>query len=141
MLPPQDKSGGNMRRAAAFITGLGLAIIAATASHAQMTLPAAKPPSGEDLFTRQCATCHTTKVADPQRQGPTLAGVMGRKAGSVAAFHYSPGFAKADWNWDAARLDAWLTDPQAVIPGAVMPYRQAKPEIRAAIIAYLKEVR
>ncbi len=37
-----------------------------------------------------------------------------------------------------AKLDAWLTNPQAVIPGAIMAYRQAKAETRAAIIAYLK---
>jgi cytochrome c len=132
-----------MRQAAALVTGFGfaiLAIVAATTSRAQMAIPAAKPPSGETLFARQCATCHTTKTADPQRQGPTLAGVMGRKAGSVASFSYSPGFAKAEWNWDAAHLDAWMTNPEAVIPGAVMPYRQAKPEIRAAIIGYLQEV-
>ena len=42
--------------------------------------------------------------------------------------------------WDDARLDAWLTNPQQVIPGAVMAYRQAKPETRAMIIAYLKEL-
>ena len=47
---------------------------------------------------------------------------------------------QADFVWDEARLDAWLTNPQAVIPGAVMAYRQAKPETRAAIIAYLKEL-
>ncbi|MHC2337287.1 hypothetical protein ACVIW0_006576 [Bradyrhizobium sp. USDA 4454] len=35
---------------------------------------------------------------------------------------------------------AWLTNPQDVIPGAVMAYRQAKPETRAMIIAYLKEL-
>ena len=53
-------------------------------------------------------------------------------------FHYSPAFAKADFVWDEARLDAWLTDPQAVIPGAIMSYRQAKAETRAAIITYLR---
>ncbi|MGZ5989863.1 MAG: c-type cytochrome, partial [Rhizomicrobium sp.] len=46
----------------------------------------------------------------------------------------------ADFVWDAARIDAWITNPQAMIPGAVMAYRQSKPEVRAAIIAYLKEL-
>ncbi len=105
---------------------------------AQMTLPTAAPPDGATLFKNQCATCHTLKTSDPPRQGPTLDGVYGRKAGSVAGFHYSPGFAKAGWTWDEARLDAWLTNPQAVIPGAIMPYKQAKPEVRTAIVAYLK---
>ncbi len=116
-------------------------IILATSAQAQMSVPAGQPPSGEDLFKRQCATCHTVHASDPKRQGPTLDGVYGRKAGSVAEFHYSPGFAKADWVWDDAHLDPWITNPQAVIPGAIMPYHQAKPEVRAAIIGYLKELK
>ena len=115
-------------------------VLMATAARAQMAVPAAKPLSGEELFKRQCSTCHTLKAGDPQRQGPTLAGVFGRKAGSVEGFRYSAGFAKADWTWDEAHLDAWLTNPQAMIPGAIMPYRQAKAGVRAAIISYLKTV-
>ena len=79
-------------------------------------------------------------ASNPMRKGPTLDGVFGRKAGAIADFHYSPGFAKADWAWDEAHLDAWLTNPQAVIPGAIMPYRQAKAETRKAIIDYLKDL-
>ena len=67
-----------------------------------------------------------------------MAKVLGRAAGKVDGFHYSPGLAKADFVWDEARLDAWLTNPQVMIPDAFMAYRQAKPETRAAIIAYLK---
>jgi cytochrome c len=106
---------------------------------AQMPLPEASAPDGAKLFKNQCATCHTLHASDPKRQGPTLDGVFGRKAGAVADFHYSPGFAKADWSWDEAHLDPWLTNPQAVIPGAIMPYRQGKAEIRKAIIDYLKD--
>ncbi len=58
---------------------------------------------------------------------------------SIAAFAYSPGFKDADFVWDEARLDAYLTNPQSVIKGAIMPYRQANPATRAAIIAYLKD--
>ncbi|MCP4620537.1 MAG: cytochrome C, partial [Bradyrhizobium sp.] len=61
-------------------------------------------------------------------------------AGKADGFRYSAGFAQADFTWDDARLDAWLTNPQAVIPGSVMAYRQPKAEARAAIIAYLKEL-
>ena len=127
---------------ATLVIGLGLcgAILAAMAAMAQMPLPEAKPPDGPTLFKPQCATCHTNNLTDPARQGPSLFGIVGRRAGSVEGFHYSAGFAKADFTWDDARLDAWMINPQAMIPGAVMAYRQAKPEIRAAIIAYLKEL-
>jgi cytochrome c len=122
--------------------GLGFcsAMLVVTIADAQMPLPAANPPDGATLFRQQCATCHTTNLTDPVRQGPPLLKIVGRPAGKVDGFHYSAGFAKADFVWDDVRLDAWLSNPQAMIPGAVTAYRQAKPETRAAIIAYLKEL-
>ena len=81
--------------------------------HAQMPLPSAATPSGAELFAQQCATCHSLSPADAPRQGPALAGIYGRKAGSVAGFHYSPGYGEADFVWDEAHLDSYLTDPQA----------------------------
>ena len=123
--------------------GLGCcgAMLLAGMAGAQMPLPAARPPDGPTLFKQQCATCHTTNRTAPVRQGPSLFKIIGRKAGAAEGFHYSPGFAKADFVWDEARLDAWLTNPQGMIPGAVMSYRQSKPETRAAVIAYLKELK
>jgi cytochrome c len=107
---------------------------------AQMPLPAATPPEGAALFKQQCATCHATTSSEAVRQGPSLFKIVGQPAGKVDGFRYSAGFAKADFAWDDARLDAWLTNPQAMIPGSVMVYRQPKAETRAAIIAYLKEL-
>jgi cytochrome c len=66
--------------------------------------------------------------------------VIGRDAGAVSGFRYSAGFADAKFRWDEQKLDAWLADPQAMISGAIMPYKQAKPEIRTAIVSYLKEL-
>jgi cytochrome c len=109
-------------------------------ARAQLALPAARPMDGAALFKQQCATCHTTDPSDPPRQGPGLANILGRPAGKAEGFRYSPAFAQANFVWDEARLDAWLADPQAVIPGAVMPYRQPKPEVRGALIAYLREL-
>ncbi len=122
--------------------GLGLcgAILAVTLAAAQIPLPAPKPPDGPTLFKQQCATRHTTNLTDAVRQGPSLFDIIGRRAGTVDGFHYSAGFAKADFVWDEARIDAWISNPQEMIPGAVMAYRQAKPEVRTAIIAYLKEL-
>lgn len=127
-----------MRRTVVLLAGVMSASSITADVEAQFAAPAAKPLTGEELFKRQCSTCHTLKAAEPQRQGPTLAGVYGRRAGSVVGYAYSKGFAKAEWNWDESHLDTWITNPQAMIPGAVMAYRQAKPEIRAAVIGYLK---
>ena len=69
-------------------------MLVAGAASAQMPLPAAKPPDGAALFKQQCATCHTTNLSDPLRQGPPLIKIVGRQAGKVDGFHYSPGFAQ-----------------------------------------------
>src|SRR5262252_2063252 len=122
--------------------GLGFccALLNAQIAAAQMPLPAPKLPEGATLFKQQCATCHTTNLSDPARQGPSLFNIIGRRAGAVEGFHYSAGFARADFAWDETTLDSWIANPQGMIPGSVMVYRQARPEIRAAIIAYLREL-
>ena len=106
-------------------------------SHAQ-TVPEAAAPDGAALFRTQCGTCHSLTPGEV-RQGPNLAGVYGRKAGTLAGYKYSLGFADADWAWDDAHLDPYLTNPQAVIKGGVMAYRQKNPATRQAIIAYLRD--
>jgi cytochrome c len=124
------------------IPALGLGFCSAIAifgvATAQMPLPAAKPLDGAALFKQQCGTCHTLDLSEPIRQGPPLVKIIGRPAGKFAGFRYSPGLAQADFAWDETKLDTWLTNPQAFIPGVVMAYRQARPETRAVIIDYLK---
>ena len=130
-----------LRATHAIALGLLGTVCLARMAGAQLPLPAAKPPDGATLFKQQCATCHTSNETDPVRQGPSLFNLVGRRAGTVDGFKYSAGFAKADFVWDEARMDAWITNPQEMIPGSVMAYRQARPEVRAAIIAYLQELK
>ena len=70
--------------------------------------------------------------------GPRLAGVVGRKAGSLP-FPYSDSVKKSDVIWNEELLDKWLTDPESVIPDNDMSFRLTNAEERAAIISYLKE--
>jgi cytochrome c len=114
------------------------AVLAADIVVAQMALPSAKPLDEAALFKQQCATCHAVNLTDPPRQGPPLVKVVGREAGTHQGFRYSTGLAQAHFVWDESRLDAWLSNPQAVVAGSNMAYRQARPEVRAAIINYLK---
>jgi len=137
---PTVKHMTKLRTIWALGPGICAALLVVTMAGAQMPLPAAKPPDGPTLFKQQCATCHTTNTSDPARQGPTLFGIVGRPAGKVDGFHYTAGFAKADFVWDDAKLDTYLANPQAMVAGSNMAYRQPKPETRAAIIAYLKEL-
>ena len=127
-----------LRAALSIGSGFCGTILVALHAAAQTAPPTAKATDGATLFKQQCGTCHTTNLTDPVRQGPPLSGIVGRPAGKVEGFHYSAAFAKTDFAWDDSKLDAWLANPQELVPGTNMAYRQSKPETRAAIIAYLK---
>ena len=118
-----------------------LVLLVPPVAHAQMSIPQAEPPDGAKLFRAQCATCHSLSAADPPRQGPNLAHVIGRKIGSVEGYQYTPGYREADAAWDKERLDKYLTNPQAMFPGSTMAFRQANPAIRRSIIEYVKDPR
>jgi len=99
----------------------------------------AQDDRGELLFNNTCRTCHTVKEGD-NRLGPSLAGVVGRKAGSLPGFPYSDAMKKSGIVWDEATLDRFIADPQSVVRGNGMsPYTgMSAAEDRAAVIAFLK---
>lgn len=96
---------------------------------------------GREAFVRQCALCHTIDKGDSNRYGPNLFGIMGRKAGTVPGFEYSTAFgAVARWNWDVAKMGAWIGSPKAMIPGSKMDVFQGiAASDRNDIIAYIAE--
>ncbi len=98
------------------------------------------PVAAEAQFKKSCGVCHIAAADGAPRQGPNLFGVVGRAAGGLADFKYSPAFAKSGAGivWDEGTLDRWLADPQSVIPGSVMLYKQADAEKRRLVIEYLK---
>ena len=92
---------------------------------------------GEAVFIA-CKTCH---VIDPgvNRIGPSLHGVVGRKAGSIANFHYSAANKNSGITWTQEKLFQYLEKPQRVVPGTLMSYPGVPdPQKRADVIAYLK---
>ena len=89
---------------------------------------------GEAAYEARCGGCHAL-AAD--RIGPRHAGLIGRRAGSVASFDYSPALRASTVVWDAALLMRWLADPEAVVPGQRMGYRLDDAQLRADIVAYL----
>lgn len=102
-------------------------------------LPRAAPQGGAGRFVNHCGTCHTVELSAPPRQGPNLAGVYMRRAGTLVGYRYSAGFARTAFVWDDTHLDAWLSSPQPLIPGAVMLYHQDDPATRHIIIEWLKD--
>ncbi len=99
---------------------------------------AADATAGQAVFKSQCGICHSV---EPGRNmiGPSLAGVVGRKAGQEPGFHYSAANKASGETWDAATLDRYLTNPQAVVPHTLMTYAGLKDaDKRANVIAYLE---
>jgi nitrite reductase (NO-forming) len=92
--------------------------------------------AGRQVF-RKCQACHSL---EPGKNvlGPSLAGVMGRKAGSVEGYNYSPAMKQANLIWDQKALDAYLADPGKAVPGNKMPFPGLKTDHdRADVIAFL----
>ena len=90
---------------------------------------------GKVVFEKRCTGCH---AMDGDREGPRLAGVFGRKAGSVAGFDYSAGLKNSGITWDEATLEKWLRDPDMVVPDTKMDFHVPKAQERADLIAYFK---
>ena len=120
------------------ILGLGVAAVAALAGAAQAAGTAGDPVKGKTVFAR-CAACHDLNTG-AVRMGPSLKGIIGRKAGSVANFGYSAGMKSKAVVWKEDTLDAFLTGPMKYVPGTRMAFPGiANAKDRADVIAYLKQ--
>jgi cytochrome c len=110
-------------------------------SLALISIGARAEEPGEAVFKKSCAICHTLEVGK-NKIGPSLAGVVGRKAGSAAGFAYSAANKDSGDIWDERTLDAYLTAPQKFMPGTKMVFVGLKdPGDRKALIEYLKQHR
>lgn len=91
---------------------------------------------GEKLF-EECHACHALERGT-QEVGPNLHGVLGRRAGTLDDFRYSPALKRSGITWTPQSLDAYIADPQQAVPANRMPYA-GMPEARdrADLIAYL----
>lgn len=97
--------------------------------------------SGEKVFKSKCGACHTVE-AGKNRVGPSLNGVAGRPAASIAGFKYSENMKESKIVWSDDKLDAYLEDPKKIVPKGNMAFvGLKKPEERADVIAYLKSAK
>jgi len=102
---------------------------------------AASTPEG--FFKKYCGTCHSLE-AGKNKGGPSLAGIFGKKAGTVEGFKKYKGLKGADFVWTPENMDAFITDPKKFVKANTpnkksgMMSKVKKAEVRATIIEYMK---
>ena len=101
-------------------------------------LAAGSADSGAKVF-KKCAACHAVDAAAGNKIGPNLNGIMGRKVASVSGFSYSPAMTGFGGEWTYERLDTYLSNPKAAVPGNKMAFAGLKKITeRADVILYLR---
>jgi glucose/arabinose dehydrogenase len=110
------------------------AILASDRAPSSKALPE-EPHGGEGIFRQRCALCHPTGAESAQ--GPTLGGVLGRKAAAVRGFGYSRALRDSGLTWDRQTLDRFLVGPGDLVPGTTMPMILPVTEERQGVIDYL----
>lgn len=120
-----------------------LPAVALCLAGAAITVPAslsAAPDNaarGRQLYA-QCMACHKIDRSGSSGVGPNLYKVVGRRAGTLPGFAYSPAMKAYGQTWNEALLDAYLTAPARAVPGSRMPYAGMRnPDDRKAVIAYI----
>ena len=89
---------------------------------------------GRAVYAAHCSSCHSVNV---HGDGPAHVGVVGRRAGALKDFDYSPALRNSKLLWTRATLKAWLTNPEALIPGQGMDYQLDDARDREDVVAYL----
>lgn len=92
--------------------------------------------SGRQVY-RKCQACHSLEPGK-NSLGPSLSDILGKKSAAVPNYNYSPALKSANLTWDVATLEAYLTNPQKLVPGNKMPFPGLKNQKeRTDVIAYL----
>lgn len=94
--------------------------------------------AGKRVFA-QCRSCHEVQEG-VNKTGPSLAGIVGRPAGSVDGYNYSEANANSGLTWTEEQMYVYLEDPRGTIPGTKMVFPGLRDaQDRADVIAYLKD--
>jgi len=106
---------------------------------------ASRPGEAADIAAGQaefnkCNICHSAEARGPNRVGPNLHGVFGRKAGAADKFAYSQAMKQSGVVWDDDTLAKYLRNPREFIPGNKMAFPGVKDDKQMAnLIAYLRQ--
>lgn len=120
-----------MRFAATILLGLAAGALATGGAFAS------DAGAGEKVFKSKCGSCHTVEEGK-NRTGPSLHGIIGRKAAQVAGFKYSDDMKGSGIVWSNDKLAAYLEDPKKVVPKGSMVFAGLKKQDeRDNVIAFL----
>lgn len=118
-----------------------LASLGAGRSALAQTPPTGDAAQGKIFFQQSCAICHADTLGPGNeeivKQGPSLVGILGRRAASSKNFNYTDALRNSGLTWDVPTLDRFLTNPAAAVPGTTMPISISDPAKRRDVIAYL----
>jgi len=123
-------------RVAVVTAAAGIACVAASGMSPAWAQDASK---GEQVFN-MCSPCHAVGPDAPNKIGPQLNGLDGRRSGTAADFSYSQANKNSGIVWDEKSFAAYITDPKSVVPGTKMVFPGIKdPQRIADLWAYLKQ--
>jgi cytochrome c len=121
-----------------------LAVVAAIASLSTTAMAEGDPAKGENVF-KKCKICHQVGEGAKNQVGPQLNGIIGRKAGSLPDFAYSPAMKEAGEKglvWSEETIAKYSENPKDFVPKNKMAFVGLKKEDeRADVIAYLKTLK
>jgi alcohol dehydrogenase (cytochrome c) len=92
--------------------------------------------AGQEIYQTQCSPCHSNQPG-VNGIGPSLAGVAGRKAGSLPGFHFTPALQGSGLTWTSENFIQFLADPSKFVPGTAMTVMVPDATARANLFAYL----
>ena len=119
------------------IRSLGLTLVASIALHGAAR--AQDVAAGEKVFAK-CKVCHQVGEGAKNGVGPVLNGIVGRKAGSVEGYSYTPANKNSGLTWDQATMKEYLKNPRAKVPGTKMVFPGLPNDADIEnLIAYLKQ--
>ena len=98
-------------------------------------------PSGREIFERRCSTCHdgTARIQFPI--GPSLAGIIGKKAGTQDSGVHSRAVIDSGMVWTRDSLRRFLAEPSRAIPGTLMAASITNPTELESLLEYLESLR